>query len=175
MLNPESIRARIEEAYNTGNSMLLWETLRNPANKVSRQAMRDIDPSAPLTLSSMARWKAWLDLKFPDLQGKIDALAEKRQKDWDDWKAKNELRYIEYTAKSGNRYQRENMVYNHAYDFVNSLLADGFIPQKYGIGNVRFIRSDNIFVGPFRNKHINAAITLITMEKEKKEDTQTCG
>lgn len=157
----ENARARVKDNYAAENAMALWETLRNPENKVSRAAARECDPNAPAPSATVKAWKEYLCARFPDLPGQFEHKDSQLRADIaardKAWKAQR----LQITATTGPRWNHDGTIYPNALEFVKALTAKGYKPEKTGIGAVRLINPEtHIFVGPMRNQHINAAVKL---------------
>ena len=150
---------RVNQNYADKNGLALWETVRNPANKVSRLAVQKLNPEAPGVSAPIKEWLAFLISAFPTLEGQLKEKEENNAKQSEERTKEWEKRQLESIATGGAAYMWNNCRYVHALSFIEAMLSEGYIPQKTGIGTVKLVKG-HIFIGPMRNKHINAAIKL---------------
>lgn len=156
----QSARTRVRSLFEAGDVLSLWDILRPRDNVVSRKAIRDLDPTAPTARAPATQWHDWLVSRFPNLLSELESRSTEREaaakRREEGWKRDQTLRI----ATSGPRWHSTGNVFANALDFVKALREKGYKAESTGIGTVRFVNPNGIFVGPLRNKHINAAIAL---------------
>lgn len=155
-------KARVAAMLQDGQCMALWETLRNPDNKVSRQAVRDIEPGAPSPSATVKAWQDWLTVRFPEFAGLRAEKSARLEAEAKGSAARWKRGQDEAAATSGPSFQRGSVIYPNALEYVRVMLADGYKPVKSGIGVV-ILRNEarGVETKPWRNAHINAALRLL--------------
>jgi hypothetical protein len=153
--------ARLTERFNNKDALGVWSIVNNNANKVSRKHVSTLDPAnAPKVTASNKAWRAWVASTFPDFEAKMIEKSANYEKERTEREKAWEVRQNEALAYSGRPWMRNGKRYENSYALVQALLAESFRVVNTGIGVVQF-QKDDIVVGPFRNKNINAAIRLL--------------
>jgi len=159
----DAARARLTTAWTEGDALKLWEILRNPDNTVSRAQVKALCSTAPKPRASIPTWRSFLATQFPTLEEQLAERSATRAATDQARRAQWEREALHTTATTGPLWKHRDTIYDtiypHALAFVTALRALGYQPETTGIGTVRF-RKDDSWIGPMRNKHINAAVTL---------------
>lgn len=156
--------SKITAAHKAKDVAVLWEWLSNPGNKNSRRFFKELEPDAPAASAPIKAWRDYLETWSEGaLEQQLGEKAKARAKEDADRESRAKVDADREIATVGPAWRRGEKVHDNALNFVRALLDDGFGIQEAGIGTVKFTKGD-IFIGPFRNKHLNAAIRVVHAE-----------
>jgi hypothetical protein len=157
----ENARNRVKDSFTNGNFRALWKTLSVPANKVSREAFRDLSPDSPAVNAKSGEWLVHLDnLSRGALRGQLAREEEDRQRT-------NAIAEIEWKRRedealaSGYPLNYNGKYFPNAKAWLSHLRDTGWIIAQKGIGTLTFDHPNGHFIAPKRNKHLNAAHRLL--------------
>ena len=153
---------RIAEKFNNGDSLAVWETVRNPDNVASRKHIASLDANAPSYKATIRAWSDYLTDKFPDFGAKLKEKSDKQAAESAQRQAEWDREQLTRLATSGERWNFDGTICPNSLEFVRKLFAEGWTVEKRGLGTVRFINvALDRCLAPMRNANINAAIRLL--------------
>lgn len=157
----QAIFNRMKEAYENQNHAIIWASVSNPANTISRAAIAKLDASAPSVRATIKEWRAWIVATFPEFEAAQQAKLAKQAAESEQYAKECQRISDEHAAKDTRKaWQHDGRRYPHALAFVQALKEQGYKPHKKPFGVVEMRIDNQPQFLRMKRAEINAAIRL---------------